>query len=258
MISDGGALAMQVGELGHEVGARQRVGLIWPAKMSSVPRSPPWLTLRMRAAVEGMNLEVSGRFCYTSYLPRSVGHPFLIGGPIASLTHWIFESALHGLILTITETIFVKSRSILMKSLKAIHDLSRNIPEFVKKLMLHSTISAIATINGSRVRRGSRLLSDGSWAASVLNPPYSTAPTAPTASRSLPLHGEQKEEGPPAPARLKDAARRSRGRPGRPVLDPHRRGRPGLGRPGARGAPAFGGGRSGKGRAGRGDRKSVV
>src|SRR5690606_5441556 len=43
--------------------------------------------------------------------------------------------------------------------------------------------------------------------------------------------------GPPAPARLKDAARRWRGRPGRPVLDPRRVGRPGLGVTGARGAP---------------------
>lgn len=34
---------------------------------------------------------------------------------------------------------------------------------------------------------------------------------------------------PPAAARLKDAARRSRGRPGRPVLDPRRVGRLWLG-----------------------------
>ena len=47
-------------------------------------------------------------------------------------------------------------------------------------------------------------------------------------------------QGHPAPARLKDAARRSRGRPGRPVLDPRRVGRPGLGVSGARGAPTGG------------------
>lgn len=50
--------------------------------------------------------------------------------------------------------------------------------------------------------------------------------------------------GPPDPARLKDAARRSRSRPRRPVLDPRRVGRPGLGVSGARGAPTFDLGRS--------------
>lgn len=41
---------------------------------------------------------------------------------------------------------------------------------------------------------------------------------------------------PPAPARIKDAARRWRGRPRRPVLDPRRVGRLGLGMTVARGA----------------------
>ncbi len=38
-----------------------------------------------------------------------------------------------------------------MKALKTIQDFSRNTPEFIRKLVLHSTIVAIATINGPHV-----------------------------------------------------------------------------------------------------------